>query len=110
MLIKRCRYTPVGYGFAETAGSGVVRQAGLFGLGSGLKLTKISSLMRAWDVLFVLGVQKYNQNKLGNIAKIFQTYLNFRVFSRHDLGFKLVFRFGPEVVGPFTTLAGRGKN
>ena len=29
-----------------------------FGPGSGLKLTKISGLIRAWDVLFVLGVQK----------------------------------------------------
>ena len=32
-----------------------------FGPGSDLKLTKISGLNRAWDVLFVLGAQ-YNQN------------------------------------------------
>ena len=51
------------------AWSRVVSQAGLFGSGSGsgLKLTKISGLIRAWDVLFVLGAQKYNQN---NLAKL----------------------------------------
>ena len=38
-----------------------------FGSGSGLKLSKISGLIRAWDVLFVLGVQKYNQNYLATL-------------------------------------------
>ena len=38
----------------------VVSRAGLFGSGSGLKLTKIAGLIRAWDVRFVLGAQKYN--------------------------------------------------
>ena len=41
-----------------------------FGSGSGLKLTKISGLIRAWDLLFVLGAQKYNQDN-------FETLLNF---------------------------------
>ena len=31
-----------------------------FGPGSGLKLTKLSGLDRAWDVLFDLDAQKYN--------------------------------------------------
>ena len=38
-----------------------------FGLGSALKLTKISSLIRAWDVLFVVSAQKYNQNNLATL-------------------------------------------
>ena len=38
-----------------------------FGPGSGLKLTKISGLIRAWDVLFVLGAQKYNQSNLATL-------------------------------------------
>ena len=45
----------------------VVSRAGLFGSGSGPKLTKISGLIRAWDVLFVLGAQKYNQNNLATL-------------------------------------------
>ena len=35
--------------------------------GSGQKLKKISGLIRAWDVLFVLGAQKYNQNNLATL-------------------------------------------
>ena len=90
-----------------------------FGPGLGLKLTKISVLIWAWDVFFVLGAQKCNQNK-------FATLLNFSdltwlsVFFGHDLGFRLVFGFGPGsslyfriragfgpgLVGPFTTLYG----
>ena len=35
-----------------------------FGPGSGLKLTKILDLNRAWDELFVLGAQIYNQDNL----------------------------------------------
>ena len=46
----------------------VVSWAGLFGSGSGLKLTKISELIRAWDVLFVLGAQKCNQNNLATLV------------------------------------------
>ena len=45
----------------------VVSRAGLFGSGSGLKLTKTSGLFRAWDMLFVLGAQKYNQNNLATL-------------------------------------------
>ena len=45
----------------------VVSRAGLFGSGSGLNFTKISGLIRTWDVLFVLGAQKHNQN---NLAKL----------------------------------------
>ena len=33
-----------------------------FGPGSGLKLTKTSGFVCVWDVLFVVGAQKYNQN------------------------------------------------
>ena len=45
----------------------VVSRAGLFGSGSGLKLTKILGLIRAWDVLFIFGAQKYNQNNLATL-------------------------------------------
>ena len=45
----------------------VVSRAGLFGSGSGLKLTKVSGLILAREVLFVLGAQKYNQNKLATL-------------------------------------------
>ena len=45
----------------------VVSRAGLLESGSGLKLTKISGLIRAWDVLFVLGAQKYNKNNLATL-------------------------------------------
>ena len=45
----------------------VVSRAGLFGSGSGLKLTKTSGLIRAWDVRFALGAQKYNQNNLATL-------------------------------------------
>ena len=45
----------------------LVSRAGLLGSGSGLNLTKISGLIRAWDVLFVLGAQKYNQNNLARL-------------------------------------------
>ena len=38
-----------------------------FRSGSGLKLTKILCLIRVWDVLFVLGAQKYNQNNLATL-------------------------------------------
>ena len=46
---------------------GVVSRAGLFGSGAGLKLTKVSGLILAREVLFVLGAQKYNQNKLARL-------------------------------------------
>ena len=47
----------------------VVSRTWLFGLGSGLgrvgpKVDKISGLVRTWNVLFVLDVQKYNLNNL----------------------------------------------
>ena len=38
----------------------VVSRAELFGLGSGLKLTKVLGLFRARNVLFVISAQKYN--------------------------------------------------
>ena len=44
----------------------VVSRAG-FGSGSGLKLTKISDLILASDILFVLSAQKYNQNNLATL-------------------------------------------
>ena len=50
--------------FGPVASYKVVSQAGLFGSGSGLKLTKSSGLILAWDWLFVLGAQKHNQNNL----------------------------------------------
>ena len=40
------------------------KSTGIFGSGSGLKMTQISGLIRAWDVLFVSGAQKYTQNNL----------------------------------------------
>ena len=45
----------------------VVSLAGLFGSGSGLKLTKISGLIWAQDILFVLDAQKHNQNNLATL-------------------------------------------
>ena len=72
----------------------VVSRAGLFGSGSGLKLTKISGLFRAWDVLFVLGAQKYNQINLATLMN-FPDLTKLAGFFGHDLGFKLVFGFRP---------------
>ena len=96
----------------------MVSRAGIFGSGSGLKLTKISGLIRAQDVLFVLSAQKYNQNNLA-IMLNFSDLTWLSGFFGHDLGFKSVFGFGlgsglnflvwagfePELVGPFTTLS-----
>ena len=48
----------------------VVSRVGLFGLGSagfGPKVDKIYGLAPAWDELFVLGAQKYNQNNLASL-------------------------------------------
>ena len=42
-------------------------RTGLFGSGLGLKLTKISGLIWAWDILFVLGAQKGNQTNLATL-------------------------------------------
>ena len=95
----------------------VASRAGFFGSGSGLKLTKISGLCWAWYVLFVLGAQKYNQNNLATLLN-FSDLIKLSGFFGHDLIFKLVFvfgmdsglyfrvraGFGPELVGPFTTL------
>ena len=54
-------------------------------------------------MLFVLGEQKYNQNNLATLLN-FSDLTKLSGFFRHDLGFKLVFGFVPELVGPFTTL------
>ena len=54
------------YSFSQSCKSGRVFRVG-FGPGSGLKLTTISGLIRAWDVLFVLSAQKYNQNNLATL-------------------------------------------
>ena len=72
-----------------------------FRVGFGPKVDKISGLIRAWDVLFVKGAQKYNQNNLATLPN--EHFI--RAFFWHDLGLKLVFGFGPELVGPFTTLS-----
>ena len=50
-----------------------------FRVGFGPKVDKNSRLIRAWDVLFVLGAQKYNQNNLATLLN-FQTQLNFLFF------------------------------
>ena len=38
-----------------------------FLIGFGPEVEKISGLIRAWDALFVLGAQKYNQNNLATL-------------------------------------------
>ena len=38
-----------------------------FRVGFGPKVDKISGSIRAWDVLFVLGTQKYDQNNLATL-------------------------------------------
>ena len=35
--------------------------------GFGSKIDKTSGIIRAWDVLFVLGAQNYNQNNLATL-------------------------------------------
>ena len=76
--------------------------------------------MAQWPSLntpLVLGAQKYNQNNLATLP-MFSGLSYLSGFFGHDLGFKLVFGFapgsglyfwvwagfGPEPVGPFTTL------
>ena len=68
-------------------------------------------------MLFVLDAQKYNQNNLAKLRN-FSDLTLLSDFLGHDLGFKLIFGFGtgsglnfrvqagfgPELVGPFTTL------
>ena len=68
-------------------------------------------------MLFVLGVQKYNQNNLATLQN-FSDLTLLSGFFGHDLDFKLYFEFGPgscfnfrvragfgpKLVGPFTTL------
>ena len=69
-------------------------------------------------MLFVVGAQKYNQNNLATLLNFSDlSYLS--GFCGNGLGFKLAFGyrqgsclyfrvragFGPELVGPFTTLA-----
>ena len=88
-----------------------------FGPGSGLKLTKILGLIWAWDLIRVFGSQKFNQNNLATLLS-FSDLIQLSGFFGLDLGFKLLFGFGPgsglyypvragfrpELVGPFTTL------
>ena len=50
--------------------------------------------MRAWDVLFALGAQKYNQNNLASLLN-FSDLTQLSGFFGHVLGFKFVFGFGP---------------
>ena len=54
-------------------------------------------------MLFVLDVQKYNQNNMVILLN-FSNLTELSGFFEYDLGFKLVFGFGPELVGSFTTL------
>ena len=103
-------------GLRQSCKSGRAFRVG-FGPGSGLKLKKILGLIRAWDVLFGLGAQKYNQNNLATLLN-FSDLTSLSLFFGHDLSFKLAFGFGsgsglyfrvragfgPELVGPFTTL------
>ena len=74
--------------------------------GSGLKLKKISGLIRAWNVLFVVVAQKYNQT---NFAKLLNfsdlTFGLFRIWFELQNSFRA--GFGPELIGPFTTLLWR---
>ena len=66
-----------------------------FRVGLGPKVDKNLGLNSGLRRAFVLGAQKYNQNNLiDSIAKFFKPNLTF-VFFGHDLGFKLVFGFGP---------------
>ena len=58
-----------------------------FRVGFGPKGDKISGLIRAWDVLFVLGAQKYNKNNL------FETFFS----KQHSpMYFYLNWRFAPQ--------------
>ena len=64
------------------------------GFGFGPKVDNISALIRALDVLFVLGLQKQSKY-LRNIAKFYRPNLTFCFFFGYNLGYKLVFGFGP---------------
>ena len=85
------------YKVSQSCKSGRAFRVG-FGPGSGLKLTKMSGLIRAWDELFVLGVQKNNQNYLAILLN-FKDLTLLADFFGHDLGFKLIFGFGLIVSG-----------
>ena len=61
---------------------------------SGPKVDKNFGLNSAGDVLFVLGVQKDDQNNLAILLK-FLDLTQLSGFLGHDLGFKLIFGFGP---------------
>ena len=68
IVYQRVDYLIDPYSSSQSCKSGRVFRVGFgFGPGSGLKLTKISGLIRAWDVLFVLSAQKYNQNNLATL-------------------------------------------
>ena len=56
-------------------------------------LCKNFGLNRASDVLFILGAQKYNQNRLAILLN-FSDPTSLSGFFGHDFGFKLVFGFG----------------
>ena len=77
----------------------VVSGAGLFGSGSGsgLKLTKISGLIWAGNVLFTLDEQKYNQNNLATSLNFSdQTSLSFffGAWFGHQISFRVRAEFG----------------
>ena len=69
-----------------------------FGPGSDVKLTKFSGLIRAWDVRFILGEQKYNQNNLTTLLN-FSNPTSLLFFFRAWFGLQISFRvragFGP---------------
>ena len=71
-----------------------------FRVGFGLKIDKNSGLIRVWDVVFVLGAQKYNQNNLAKTLTVFRPHLTFTFFQawfglqislRVGAGFGLIF-------------------
>ena len=71
--------------------------------GSGLKLTKLSGLVWAWDELFVLGAQKSNQNNLATLLN-FPDLTLLSGFYGHDLAkaSRPVYNSGQETAkGPF---------
>ena len=89
--------------FCKSAADQSCKSAPAFPVGFGPKVDKNfgpnSCLRRA----FFLGAQKYNQINLAKLLR-FSYRTQHLDFFGHDLGFKLVFGFGPEIVGPFTIL------
>ena len=71
-----------------------------FRAGFGAKVDKISGLIRAWEVLFVLGAQKYNQNNLEITLTFFRPNLWTSVTGlRWNSHFQSVFGFGLIFLG-----------